>query len=89
MTKDEGLRRHKELVADGWKRRFNADEPRLSEMKEYYESLGLEVRAEYGIPDDAADCQRCFDAAGFSEKYLTIYTRGESQVGSESDEMYD
>ena len=30
-------------MSQGWEKRFVADEPRLSEMKELYESIGFEV----------------------------------------------
>jgi|GEM_PF-311751 len=89
MDKEQGIARHRELVAEGWRRRFTADEPRLSEMKNLYSSLGLEVRVETDIPDEDADCSSCFDAEGFSDKYKTIYTRGEERAGRESEDLFD
>ena len=38
--------RQAELEAEGWEARFIADEPRLSESVELYESLGMEVHLE-------------------------------------------
>jgi hypothetical protein len=36
-------RREEELISLGWEKRFVADEPRLSEMTELYESIGFDV----------------------------------------------
>lgn len=90
MNKEGALERHKKLVKDGWVRRFTAEEPRLSEMKELYESLGLEVRVESGIPDESQECQSCFDVEGFETRYETIYTKGEPtcEPGG-SEDMFD
>ncbi|MCA1959222.1 MAG: hypothetical protein LDL33_00390 [Desulfomonile sp.] len=71
--------RHEELLREGWTRRFNTDEPRLSEMKQYYESLGFEVRVEPGIVGDENDCTSCFGTEGLEERYSTLYTRGRSR----------
>jgi hypothetical protein len=90
MNSEDALERHKKLIEDGWVRRFTAEEPRLSEMKEFYESLGLKVRVEAGIPDESQECRSCFDLEGFETLYRTIYTKGEptcEQSGSE--EMFD
>ena len=89
MDKEQGIARHRELVAQGWRRRFTVDEPRLSEMKDLYSSLGLEVRVETGIPDEDADCSSCFEAEGFSNQYKTIYTRGEEKADAESKDLFD
>jgi hypothetical protein len=90
MNREEALQRHQKLVSDGWVRRFTTEEPRLSEMKEFYESIGLKVRMESGIPDESRECQSCFDVEGFETRYKTIYTKGEptcEQTGSE--DMFD
>ncbi len=68
--------RHRALVSDGWTRRFTVEEPRLSEMRQMYESLGLEVRIETGIPVEDQECRECFTVEGFAGLYETIYTRG-------------
>ena len=89
MTREEGLKRHRELLAEGWIRRFTAEDPRLTEMKDFYESIGLEVRIESGIPEEDPQCQACFDVEGFSEQYKTIYTRGDSPVDKrEVDDLF-
>jgi len=65
--------RQKELEREGWVRQFTADEPRLSEAVELYESLGLEVHLEPVTPDESAEeCQICFQEG---DGYKTIYTR--------------
>ncbi len=72
-------RREEELIRSGWEKRFTADEPRLSEMKEMYESIGFEVLLEPlpGKEELAAcaesGCTTCLDAD--PERYRTIYTR--------------
>jgi hypothetical protein len=71
MNKSEKSK-EQHLAEQGWERRFTASEPRLSEARELYESLGYEVRLE---PADIScrdtECRVCLDA----EKDMTIYTR--------------
>jgi hypothetical protein len=86
MDCSEGTRRHKELVARGWVRRFNGEEPRVSEMAESYRTIGLEVRIEPGMIGDEGECSTCFAAEGFEDRYKTIYTRGEAGLGADGDE---
>jgi hypothetical protein len=65
--------RERELLRDGWTRRFIAAPPRLGEMIELYRSLGLEVRDEpldQRTVDD--ECTGCFTAAASSR---IIFTR--------------
>jgi hypothetical protein len=71
--------REEELVALGWEKRFLADEPRLSEMKEVYESIGFEVLLE-PLPEkeelahcSESGCTACLDLD--PDRYRTIYTR--------------
>ncbi len=78
----------KKLADEGWVRRFTAEEPRLSEMKELYESLGFEVREEAALPEESQDCRSCFDASVFNDRYKTIFTRGESIQNGEGDDLY-
>jgi hypothetical protein len=89
MDKEQRIARHRELLAQGWRRRFTADEPRLSEMKDLYLSLGLEVRIETGIPDEDENCSSCFEAEDFSDQYKTIYTRGEEKADVESEDLFE
>jgi hypothetical protein len=79
MTKREG-----ELEALGWEKRFLADEPRLTEMKELYESIGFEVLLE-PLPNkeelahcSEVGCTACLDLD--PRKYRTIYTRAKGDA---------
>lgn len=72
-------KREEELEVLGWEKRFLADEPRLSEMKELYESIGFDVLLE-PLPEkeDLAQCAEsgctaCMDLD--PNRYRTIYTR--------------
>jgi len=76
------MTREEELTKEGWERKFISMEPRLSEMAELYESLGLEVLLE-PLPSkeeaaatggcEASGCMVCFDVD--RDKYRIIYTR--------------
>ncbi len=85
MDIEQALKRHEELLKDGWVRRFNAEEPRLSEMKAFYESLGLEVLVEPGMLADDTECRSCFSLEGFQDRYRTLYTRGRVKGSGEED----
>ena len=62
------------LVAEGWERRFTADEQRAQEAMELYTQLGYEVRAEPLRPGEFHDsCQDC--GTTVSASFCTIYTR--------------
>jgi hypothetical protein len=86
MASESASARHRKLVEEGWVRRFTAEEPRLSETKEFYESLGMEVLIEPGIPEDDEQCRSCFAVEDFEDKYKTIYTKGEEKSGARQDE---
>ncbi len=62
------------LVAEGWQRRFTADEQRIQEVVELYKELGYEVRMEPvttgELQDDCHECQ-----ASSSLRLFTVYTR--------------
>jgi hypothetical protein len=81
MEKEQAQRRHNELIDAGWTRRFTAEEPRLSEMKQLYESMGMEVLVESGALGEDDECRSCFEAEGLEGRYTTLYTRGESKPG--------
>ncbi len=90
MNNEEALDHHKKLVDAGWVRRFTAEEPRLSEMAEFYRSIGLDVRVESGSPDESEECRSCFDVEGFETRYKTIYTKGEPTCEQgESEDLFD
>jgi hypothetical protein len=62
------------LVAEGWERRFTADEQRAKEALELYSQLGYEVRAEPVRPEELQDdCVDCRTVVSFH--FQTIYTR--------------
>ena len=62
------------LVAEGWERRFTADEQRAKEAMELYSQLGYEVRAEPVSPEELYDeCQDCRTVVSY--RFCTIYTR--------------
>ena len=62
------------LVAEGWERRFTADQERAREAVELYQQLGYEVRAEPVRPQELEDdCQDCRAVVAFH--FLAIYTR--------------
>jgi hypothetical protein len=72
-------KREEELTAQGWEKRFIADEPRLSEMTDLYRSIGFEVHLE-PLPAneqcsvcDEDGCTACFDLD--PARYRIIYTR--------------
>ena len=89
MDTKQAIQRHRELTEQGWVRRFTGEEPRLSEMKELYESLGMEVLVESAIPDECQECTGCFEVEGFQDRYKTIYTREEGADGGEGQELFD
>jgi hypothetical protein len=67
-------KRDEELTKEGWERQFTYDEPRLSEAKELYESLGYEVHLEPATKEEiAGECSVCLEED--MDKYKTLYTR--------------
>ena len=85
----ESSKSEDELIKEGWRRRFVANEPRLSESVELYRSMGYEVRLEPLPPvdcdsadEESEECRACFK--GLEDQYKIIYTRpkrGESDEG--------
>lgn len=55
----EHTAREAQLEAEGWEKKFTASEPRLSESREIYESMGHEVRLEPANTDPSAGCTTC------------------------------
>lgn len=81
---------HSKLTDEGWVRRFTAEEPRVSEMKQVYESMGLEVLIVEGFPEESQQCTSCFDVEEFAHRYKTIYTKGDQTVGQRpDDDLFD
>jgi hypothetical protein len=68
------LNRHDQLAAQGWTKRFTADEPRLSEAVEEYQELGFEVLVEpMDLQETTGECTSCLMVS--PDRYRTIYTR--------------
>ena len=71
------------LEKEGWKRQFEASEPRLSEAVELYKQAGLEVhlepfprvekRPECAQEQTEEKCRTCFK--GNEDQYKIIFTR--------------
>ena len=72
-------RREEELAQKGWEKRFIAEEPRLLEMREMYESIGFDVLLEPLPPKEElaacveGGCTACLELD--PERYRIIYTR--------------
>jgi hypothetical protein len=61
------------LISEGWGKQTTYDEPRLSEMVDTYEEIGLEVLLE---PFNAANEKGCTGCMELSpDQFKTIYTR--------------
>jgi hypothetical protein len=90
METETPLECDSKLIQEGWSRRFSAEEPRLSEMKQFYESLGLEVLLVPGVTPEEEACALCFNAPDFKERYYTIYTRSDDETENRrADELFD
>ncbi|HUW95765.1 MAG TPA: hypothetical protein VMW58_08250 [Anaerolineae bacterium] len=81
---DAGGTPEERLIAQGWTRQFNTDEPRLSEAVEMYEQMGLEVRLEPVVVDpDSEVCQICYEQD--CHRYQTIWTRPKGESREDED----
>ena len=67
------LSREQELSKEGWTKQSTHDEPRLSDIVEMYEEIGLEVLLEPYNPEEEPGCAECMREC--SKEYKTIYTR--------------
>jgi hypothetical protein len=70
------LRADPGLIAQGWERRFTADEQRANEAVELYEKLGFEMRAEPVRPEEFD--HGCGDCRTVAFHFFAIYTRRKS-----------
>ena len=68
----------KKLIQKGWTKQATYDEPRLSEMVEMYEEIGLEVHLEPFDPKNEKGCTGCMKLKPV--RYKTIYTRKKKSV---------
>ncbi len=67
------MTREAELTLQGWEKQSTNDEPRLSELVEMYQEIGMDVHLEPFHPDEESECTECMKMA--VEKYKTIYTQ--------------
>ena len=75
---DDRVQITREVDLEGWTMRTTTDEPRLSELVELYEELGLEVMLRPVSQAELGDqCTECMMAD--PERYRTIYTRPRSE----------
>ena len=63
----------KKLTSEGWQKRATYDDPRLTEMVELYEKIGLEVHLEPLNTENKNDCTDCMQQN--PDWFKTIYTR--------------
>ena len=81
---EKKMTREEELLAQGWTRQFDTDEPRLSEAVEMYEQMGLELHLEPVVIDpDSEVCQMCFEQD--CDRYKTIWTRPKGEPRLDDD----
>jgi hypothetical protein len=64
------------LISQGWEKKTTYDEPRLAEMLEIYEEIGLEVHLEPFNATNEDGCTGCMQQ--FPDRFKTIYTRKKS-----------
>lgn len=81
---EKKMTREEELLAQGWTKQFNMDEPRLSEAVEMYEEMGLEVHLEPVVIDpDSEECQMCMEQD--CDRYKVIWTRPTAKSRQDED----
>jgi hypothetical protein len=68
-----------QLIRAGWQRRATYNDPRLTELVEMYEEIGLEVHLEPFNPANEKGCTGCMQV--MPELYRTIYTRKKPAKG--------
>ena len=72
------------LIKEGWQKQATYDEPRLSEMVELYEEIGLEIHLEPFHAENETGCTGCMQL--MPDLFKTIYTRGKVGYGKKIDE---
>lgn len=70
------------LMEEGWEMQLTMDEPRLSDLIEMYEELGLEVHLEPFNPENESGCNECMKAS--PEKFRTIFTRKKGNCNAQA-----
>ncbi len=63
----------KKLIEQGWQKQATYDNPRLAEMVEMYQEIGLEVHLEPFNAENGAGCSGCLQL--MPDLFKTIYTR--------------
>ena len=66
------------LKSDGWTKQSTHDEPRLSEVINMYQEIGLEVFLEPFNPSEESGCRACIRAT--AQNYKTVFTRNISRM---------
>ena len=61
------------LISEGWEKQATYDEPRLSEMVDMYQEIGLEVLLEPFNAENEEGCTGCMALS--PDQFKTIYTR--------------
>ena len=72
------------LIKEGWVKQTTYDDPRLSEMVQMYQEIGLEVHLEPFNAENEIGCTGCLQEA--PDQFKTIYTRGKAGQGMTSEE---
>ena len=65
------------LIKAGWQKQAAYDDPRLAEMVEVYEEIGLEVHLEPFNAENETGCTGCMQL--MPDLFKTIYTRRKAQ----------
>ena len=61
------------LISEGWEKKATYDNPRLTEMVQTYEDIGLEVHLEPFDAQNEDSCTGCMQV--HPDRFKTIYTR--------------
>jgi len=61
------------LVSEGWEKQATYDDPRLSEMVDMYQEIGLAVHLEPFSAANEEGCTGCMELV--PDQFKTIYTR--------------
>ena len=64
------------LISQGWEKKATYDDPRLTEMVDMYEEIGLEIHLEPFNAEYEDACTGCLRQ--FPDQFKTIYTRQKS-----------
>ena len=65
------------LIKKGWQKQTTYEDPRLSEMAEIYQEIGLEIHLEPFNAENESGCTGCMQL--MPGLFKTIYTRGKTE----------